>query len=180
MSIQSEINQGLALTSLIFNQSPLAEAGRKKQEANRMSKATDEYTAARLSAINENKKPFPYKLERTAELQKELSNRRKAELELDPTPERGKVYEDQVRREFVTGRLLETVKKHAKDAAKSLAEEQDSKRLTTQNFTPAMSDDVKNSEVYFGKTSLGKVKDLKPTLQQSISNELAKEEKKSE
>ena len=180
MSIQSEINQGLALTSLIFNQNPLAAAGRRKGEAKTMSKATDEYAASRVSAINGIKKPYVYKLERIAELQGELSNRRKAELELDPTPERGKEYEDQVKREFHTKSLLESVKKHAKDAAKSLREEQDSKRLTTQNFTPAMSDDVKNSEVYFGKTSLGKVKDLKPTLQQSISNELAKEEKKSE
>ena len=145
-----------------------------------MSKATDEYAAARVSAINGIEKPYKYKLERLAELQEELSSKRKAELELDPTPERGKAYEDQVKREFHTKRLLESANKHADDAAKSLAEEQDSKRLTTQIFTPAMSDDIKNSEVYFGKTSLGKVKDLKPDLQQSISNELAKEEKKSE
>lgn len=180
MSIQSEINQGLALTSLILNNSPLAAAGKRKGEAKIMSKATDEYAASRVSAINGVKKPFAYKLERIAELQGELSNRRKAELELDPTPERGKAYEDQVKREFHTKRLLESVKKSAKKASTSLAEEQDSKRLTTQNFTPAMSDDVKNSEVFFGKTSLGKVKDLKPDLQQSISKSLETEEKKSE
>ena len=175
MSIQSEINQGLALTSLIFNQSPLAIAGRKKREAKAMSKATDEYADARFSALDEVERPFPYKLERRAELNEELSNKRKAELELDPTLERGKAYEAQVKRESVTKSLLKVLK-----ASNSLAEEQDSKRFTTQTFAPAMSDDVKNSEVYFGKTSLGKVKDLKPDLQQSISNSLEKEEKKSE
>ena len=57
MSIQSEINQGLSLISLIFNQSPLGVAGRRKGEAKTMSKATDEYAAARVSAINGVKKP---------------------------------------------------------------------------------------------------------------------------
>ena len=180
MSIQSEINQGLALTSLIFNQSPVAAAARKKREADTMGKATDEYAAARESAINGVEKPYAYKLERLAELQGELSNKRKAELELDPTPERGKAYEDQAKREFHTERLLESVKKHANDASASLAKEQASKRFTTQKFKPAMSDDVKNSEVFFGRTSLGKIKDLKPNLQQRILDELAKEEKKSE
>lgn len=176
MSIQSEVNQGLALTSLIFNQSPLAAAGRRKGEAKRMSKATDEYTEARVSAINGANKPYAYKLERLAELQEELSSKRKAELELDPTPERAKAYEDQVKRERNATKMARVMR----EASTSLAEEQESKRLTTQNFKPAMSDDVKNSEVFFGKTSLGKVKDLKPDLQQSISKSLEKEEKKSE
>lgn len=176
MSIQSEVNQGIALTSLIFNQSPLAAAGRRKGEAKIMSKATDAYMDARSTAIHESNQPVDDKMSSQVELLRDVSQRRKKEFELDPTKERAKTYERQLGRERNVTKLARVMR----EASTSLAEEQESKRLTTQNFTPAMSDDVKNSEVYFGKTSLGKVKDLKPTLQQSISKELEKEEKKSE
>lgn len=176
MSIQSEINQGLALTAIILNQSPLAAAARRKREADVMSKATDEYMDARSTAIHESNQPVDDKMSSHVELRRDVSQRRKQEFELDPTKERAKTYERQLGRERNVTKLARVMR----EASTSLAEEQESKRLTTQNFTPAMSDDVKNSEVFFGKTSLGKVKDLKPTLQQSISKELEKEEKKSE
>ena len=176
MSIQSEINQGLALTSIILSNSPAAAAARKKREADIMSRNTDAYMDARLTAIGESNQPFDAKMDSYNEMHKDVTERRKQELELDPTPKRAKAYERQTRRERGSNNLARIMR----EASTSLAEEQASKRLTTENFTPAMSDDVKNSEVFFGKTSLGKVKDLKPDLQQSISNELAKEEKKSE
>lgn len=176
MSIQSEINQGLALTALILNNSPAAAAARRKREADVMSKATDAYMDARSTAIHESNQPVDDKMSSHVELRRDVSQRRKQEFELDPTQERAKTYERQLGRERNVTKLARVMR----EASTSLAEEQESKRLTTQNFTPAMSDDVKNSEVFFGKTSLGKVKDLKPTLQQSISKELEKEEKKSE
>lgn len=176
MSIQSEINQGLALTAIILNNSPAAAAARRKREADVMSKATDEYMDARSTAIHESNQPVDDKMSSHVELRRDVSQRRKQEFELDPTQERAKTYEHQLGRERTVTKLARVMR----EASTSLAEEQESKRLTTQNFTPAMSDDIKNSEVYFGKTSLGKVKDLKPTLQQSISKELEKEEKKSE
>lgn len=176
MSIQSEINQGLALTSIILNNSPAAAAARRKREADVMSKATDAYMDARSTAIHESDQPVYDKMSSRVELLRDVSKRRKQEFELDPTKERAKTYERQLGRERNVTKLARVMR----EASTSLAEEQESKRLTTQNFTPAMSDDVKNSEVYFGKTSLGKVKDLKPTLQQNISKELEKEEKKSE
>lgn len=176
MSIQSEINQGLALTAIILNNSPAAAAARRKREAHVMSKATDAYMDARSTAIHESNQPVDDKMSSQVELLRDVSQRRKKEFELDPTKERAKAYEDQVKRERNVTKMARVMRK----ASTSLAEEQESKRLTTQNFTPAMSDDVKNSEVFFGKTSLGKVKDLKPDLQQGISKSLEKEEKKSE
>ena len=176
MSIQSEINQGLALTSLIFNQSPLAEAARKKREAGKMSTATEGYTRSRVEGIRAASRNYPDEMERLTELQDELTQRRKKEFELDPTPERAKLYEAQRGRANITRRLSESLSK----SRQSLSEEQESKRLTTQNFAPAMSEDIKNTEVFFGKTPLGRVKDLKPNLQEKISQELEKEEKKSE
>lgn len=176
MSIQSEINQGLALTSLIFNQSPLAEAARKRREAGKMSEATEGFIEARTAALNAVSRSYPDRMQRLSELQEEITQRRKEEFEKDPTSERAKLYEAQVKREQTTKKLAQSLQR----ATTSLAEEQDSKRLTTQNFAPAMSDDIRNSEVFFGKTSLGRVKDLKPHVQEQISKELEKEEKTSE